>query len=180
MQDFSTKKGFGQFVKLMGLRSNHAGAKHLHVWYRGIFSGFDARWRDGGPGGGVCFNIHILFASAVQTLLRNVWEDNNQRGRRHATRRHHGLVNPWAGSWSTQQHTLFWWSLCDIWWSKSTPGRTIWLRLHPGYPHSHAKGRELQPCQELHQDLNAQFLMYVVAKWSNSDFGNWTCTLPVF
>jgi len=41
MRDFSTKKCFGQFVKLMGLGSNHAGAKHLHVWYRGIFSGFD-------------------------------------------------------------------------------------------------------------------------------------------
>lgn len=94
-------------------------------------------WRrvEAGQGGRgrVWFNIHILFASAVQTLLRNVWEVNNQCGRQHTTRRHHGLVNPWAGSWSVQQHTLFWWSLRDIWWSNSTPGRTIWLTA-PGVP----------------------------------------------
>lgn len=61
------KKRFGQFVKLMGLWSNCAGAKHSHVWYRGIFSGFD-----GGREG--WFSIHILFASVVQTLLRNAGE----------------------------------------------------------------------------------------------------------
>lgn len=49
----------------------------------------------------------------------------------------------------------------------------------PGYPYSQREGHELQPCQELHQDRNTQFLIYVVVKRSN-DLGYWTCTLPVF
>lgn len=79
------------------------------------------------------FNTHILSASAVQTLLRNVWEDNHRRG---------SDTQPGdTMAWSThelgagaQQHTHFWWSLRDIWWPKSTLGRSIWLRLHPGNP----------------------------------------------
>lgn len=60
-------------------------------------------WVGGWGGGGayIWFNVRLLFASAVQTLLRNTWEEKHQRGKQHATRRHHGLDNPWAGSWST-------------------------------------------------------------------------------
>lgn len=60
--------------------------------------GFSVDLMEGGRKGGVCFNIHILFASVVQILLRNVQEHKDQRGRRHATRRHRASVKPCAGS----------------------------------------------------------------------------------
>lgn len=49
---------------------------------------------------------HTFF---LQVQRRRCWgtcEETTPTWQWHATRRHHGLVNPWAGSWSTAAHAV--------------------------------------------------------------------------
>jgi len=91
--------------------------------------GFSADLMEGGWEGGVWFNTHIPFASAVQISLGNVRE-SNQRGRGRAASRHSAWARGAAG----------WDGACVTSGGRTAAGASGGLSPQPGAPRDAGKG----------------------------------------